>query len=122
MRHKDSVYRIALKNALKDDLAIVGIEVDTMILDLRPYHHRFYGKYEFSKNKVVLYLYEDKKCTFLRSYDRLLETAIHEGSHHMMNREMLVTQGSVHSPRFYELYNHFIEIAKTKNLLTEGGV
>ena len=108
-----------LKELLLADLVTVGIDIDNLTFDLRPYHSRFLGQYDFPKKKAVVYVYINKEKTQMRSYASLLDTALHEGAHHTMNFETTVMRGNEHPQRFYDLYNRYIKIARRKKLFNK---
>jgi hypothetical protein len=70
-----------LFDSLRYDLHIIGVPLDFTLI-LKPYSKKYYGRYDPNTRKLVLYLFEDEKCTTMRAYEEILKTAIHEATHH----------------------------------------
>jgi len=107
---------MTLYQSLVEDLLAVGIDVESMTLVVRPFHSRYHGRYLFDKRKAYVYAYEDKGCTRPRHYCDVLETAIHEGVHHMMNLAGVNAKGQAHGDEFCNACDHYMLAAKKMGL------
>lgn len=97
-----------LYNRLISDLQSLGIPFDFK-LDLRPYSKTYFGRYNPNNNKMTLYIYEDKQCTKLYSYDKLLDTLIHEFTHYVQHKDPKFKRlkGVMHDSNFVKMFNSF---------------
>jgi hypothetical protein len=105
--------------ALKIDLIIIEVFTD-FVLTLKDYSKSYNGRYNPNNQEVIVYLYEDEKCTKLRPYGELLKTAIHESVHHYQwchDDNFHRTKGVMHNPEFLELENKWVEKADNLGLL-----
>ena len=115
---------MTIHDALIKDLKRIGVDVDSMTLEVRPYHSRCFGRYLFDRCKVFVYIYADKAKRTLRPYEEVLETAIHEATHHMISLDKWVVKGEVHDKEFQERYDKYMRFAANLGLfepLKEGG-
>lgn len=112
-----------LKHRLLFDMHRLNLPVDEVELDLRPYSKTYYGNYfpVYDDNCTVprlwIYPYANRKGDFL-SYEKILETGIHEMCHHIQYTDPNFhrLKGQMHDPKFWSLYNHYIERAKNLNM------
>ena len=65
-----------------------------------------------------VYPYENTNGEFM-SYDKVLETAIHEFIHHLQysDHNFKRKKGIMHDPSFWKLYNHYIKRADSYDML-----
>lgn len=108
-----------LFETLKYDLHIIGVPVDFKLV-LKHYSKRYNGRYDPNTNKLIIYLYEDEECTKMRSYEDILETAIHEGTHHHQwchDKSFVRVKGIMHDPKFLQLERFWRLRAKSYGLL-----
>ena len=115
---------MTIRDTLIKDLKRIGVDVDSMTLEVRPYHSRYFGRYLFDRSKVFVYIYADKTKRKLRPYVEVLETAIHEATHHMISREKAVARGETHNQEFHEKFKKYMRLAARLGLLKplrEGG-
>ena len=108
---------MTLHETLLRDLKRIGIDVDSMTLAVRPYHSRYHGRYLFDVSKIFVYIYVDKTKHKQRTYEEVLETAIHEATHHMISRERTVTRGETHNNEFKERYGRYMKSALKLGLI-----
>lgn len=102
------------------DLRSVGITVD-FDLELKKYSKTYYGRYDPNKNKITLYVYQDKECTYKYSYEDLLMTLIHEAIHCMQWKDetFVRIKGIMHDTEFYKLYEEYSDRARAILLFKE---
>lgn len=113
-----------LKTRLLSDLSLINLPVDEVDLYLRPFSKTYYGRYfpvydeNRVKPKIHLYPYENINND-LMSYDKILETAIHEFCHHVQytSGSFIRNKGVMHDTQFWKLYNHYVERAKKYQLI-----
>ena len=108
-----------LQECLTKDLHLTGIDTDSVTLLVRPFHSRYLGRYLFPERRVYVYQYADRGLTKRRDYRDLLETAIHEGTHHMMNIDGMNAKGLAHGEEFYLRYKKYMDTAKEKGLFRQ---
>ena len=106
-----------IHDTLIKDLKRIGVDVDSMTLEVRPYHSRCFGRYIFDRSKVFVYIYADKAKRMMRPYGELLETAIHEATHHMVSRDRTVKRGEAHDREFNRRYGKYMKFAAKLGLL-----
>lgn len=75
-----------LKAFLISDLKLVGIPTDFKLV-FRGYSKTLYGAYYPSDNKIVIYLYRTKEGE-LFSYSEILDTLVHEATHHYQHKHV----------------------------------
>ena len=109
-----------LYHRLLTDLRKVGITQD-FSLELKNYSKTYYGRYDPNKNRVTLYVYEDKECIRFMKYEDLLFTLIHEAIHCIQwhDTTFVRRKGVMHDTEFYRLYNLYRDRAKSLLLLQE---
>lgn len=113
-----------LKTRLLFDLSQVNLPVDEVDLFLRPYSKTFYGRYypvhdeNKTRPKIYIYPYENTNKELMK-YDTILETAIHEFCHHIQytSGSFVRHRGVMHDTQFWKLYNHYINRAKSNQLI-----
>ena len=108
---------MTIHDILLKDLKRIGIDVDSMTLEVRPYHSRCFGRYLFDRCKVFVYIYADKTKRRPRPYKEVLETAIHEATHHMISLDKVVARDETHNGEFRERYGHYMKRAAKLGLL-----
>lgn len=115
-----------LKQRLLLDLSLLNLPVDEIDLSLRPFSKTYYGNYfpsnsEDTKPRLWIYPYENTEGAFM-SYDKILETGIHEMCHHIQYSDPNFNRlsGVMHDPQFWKLYNHYIDRANRLEMF--GGV
>ena len=111
-----------LRDRLLKDLSLLDLPVGEVDLSLRPYSKTYYGNYfpDDVVPRVWLYPYSDEGGRYL-SYDKILETGIHEMCHHIQysDPDFKRKRGVMHDPQFWKLYNHYIKRAVSMKLLGE---
>ena len=109
-----------LYHRLIRDMKAVGIPTD-FTLELKPYSKTYFGRYDPNSNKVTVYVYEDKSCTRMMSYEEILLTSIHEAVHSIQwnDKSFVRRKGVMHNAEFYRLYNSYSDKAKSMLLLRE---
>lgn len=109
-----------LHHRLLFDLRKVGI-TERFELELKPYSKTYYGRYDPNTNKVTMYVYENKECSRLISYEGLLLTLIHEAIHCIQwhDKSFVRRKGVMHDAEFHRLYNWYSDRAKSFLLLQE---
>lgn len=113
-----------LRTRLLSDLSLLNLPVDEVDLYIRPYSKTYYGRYfpvyddQQQKPKLYIYPYENQ-CGDLMSYEKILDTAIHELCHHKQYTDICFVRlkGVMHDSQFWKLYNHYIERAKRYQLM-----
>ena len=107
-----------LHHRLLKDMKAVGLPTD-FAFELKPYSKTYYGRYDPNSNKVTVYIYEDKSCTKMLSYEDILLTSIHEAVHSMQwnDNSFVRRKGVMHNAEFFRLYNSFSDKAKSMLLL-----
>ena len=109
-----------LYHRLLKDMQSLGVPTD-FIFELKPYSKTYYGRYDPNSNKVTVYIYEDKSCTQMMSYEDILLTSIHEAVHSIQwhDKSFVRRKGVMHDAEFYRLYNFYCDKAKSMLLLRE---
>lgn len=109
-----------LHHRLLLDLKRIGVTV-SFDLELRPFSKTYYGRYDPNVNKVTLYVYEDKECTKMLSYEKVFLTLIHEAVHciQWQDKSFVRRRGVMHDTEFYQLFNMYSDKAKSILLLQE---
>lgn len=113
-----------LKTRLLSDLVHLNLPVDEVDLFIRPFSKTFYGRYfpvhdeKQTRPKIYIYPYENTEED-LMSYDKIMETAIHEFCHHIQytSGSFVRSKGVMHDPQFWKLFNHYVERAKKYQLI-----
>lgn len=113
-----------LKTRLLSDLSQISLPVYEVDLYIRPFSKTFYGRYfpvhneKQVKPKIYIYPYENEKDE-LMTYDKILETSIHEFCHHVQytSGSYVRSKGIMHDTQFWKLYNHYMNRAKKYQLL-----
>lgn len=113
-----------LKTRLLSDLSQISLPVYEVDLYIRPFSKTFYGRYfpvhndKQVKPKIYIYPYENEKEE-LMTYDKILETSIHEFCHHVQytSGSYVRSKGIMHDTQFWKLYNHYMNRAKKYQLL-----
>ena len=100
-----------MHDLLIKDLKRIGVDVESMTLEVRPFHSRYFGRYIFDRSKVFVYIYTDKSKRVLRPYGEVLGTAIHEATHHMVSCDKVVVKGEIHDKDFYKKYKKYMRSA-----------
>lgn len=116
-----------LKNRLLSDLSRLNLPVCEVDLFIRPFSKTYYGRYfpvyneEEVKPKIYIYPYENKEED-LMTYDKILETSIHEFCHHIQytSGSFVRNKGVMHDTQFWKLYNHYTDRARKYQLLEEN--
>ena len=87
-------------------------------LILRPYSKTYYGRYFPDSSRIFIYPYNDEDGNFM-SFTSILCTTIHEMVHHIQHQDpnFKRQKGIMHDPKFWELYNHFLDRAVSKSIL-----
>lgn len=109
-----------LYHGLINDMKQVGIPID-FNLELKSFSKTYYGRYDPNSNKITVYIYEDKSCTRMYSYEEILMTCIHEAVHSIQwhDKSFVRIKGVMHDADFYRLYNMYSDKAKSILLLRE---
>ena len=113
-----------LKTRLLSDLSLLNLPVYEVDLFIRPFSKTYYGRYfpvyndKEVRPKVYVYPYEnvDKE---LMSYNKILETSIHEFCHHIQytSGSFVRNKGVMHDTQFWRLFNHYVDRARKYGLL-----
>ena len=100
-----------LKDRLVKDLHKLNKANDYSI-ELRGYSKTEWGFYYPHKRLIVLYPFISHSLTFIRPYDDLLLTALHELVHHLQYSDpsFIRYKGVMHNSEFWDLYNHYSNI------------
>ena len=100
------------------NLVEMGMPIDEVTIELRPYSVTYYGRYFPNTKKIYVYPYENKEGDFM-SYSDILCTIIHEMVHHIQHQDpnFKRQKGVMHNPQFWQLYNHFLDRAIDLNIL-----
>lgn len=109
-----------LYHRLLKDMTSLGIPID-FTFELKPYSKTYYGRYDPNSDKVTVYIYEDKSCTKMMSYEEILLTSIHEAVHSIQwhDKSFVRRKGVMHNAEFFRLYSAYSEKAKSMLLLRE---
>ena len=99
------------------------LPVDEVSIKIRPYSKTYYGRYFPERHCIFIYPYEDTKGNFM-CFTKILSTAVHEMAHHIQHQDpnFKRQKGVMHSPKFWELYNHFIDRAVSLGILSREEV
>lgn len=97
-----------LKNRLIKDLNKLNSSNDYDI-ELRGYSKTEWGCYYPNRSLIVLYPYLSPSLSFIRPYNDLFLTALHELVHHLQYSDPDFTRykGVMHNTEFWDLYNHY---------------
>lgn len=123
----DTMSKEELHTKLLSDLSQLNLPVYEVDLFLRPFSKTFYGRYfpvyndKEVRPKIYIYPYENTNED-LMTYDKILETAIHEFCHHIQHTSgsFIRNKGVMHDTQFWRLYNHYINRARKYEMF--GGV
>lgn len=109
-----------LYHRLLKDMKAIGIPTD-FTLEIKPYSKTYFGRYDPNSNKVTVYVYEDKDCTRMMSYEEILLTSIHEAVHSIQwnDKSFVRRKGIMHDADFFRLYNMYSDKAKSMLLIRE---
>lgn len=109
-----------LNHKLMRDIRKIGIDIDFQ-LELKNYSRTYFGRYDPNKNKVVLYVHQDEKCTRRYKYEDLLMTLIHEAVHCMQWRDksFVRIKGIMHDQQFHAMYQVYSDRARASLLFKE---
>ena len=115
----------AVFDRLLHDLKILGLPVDEVSLELRPYSKTYYGNYFPTedpelKPRVWIYPYRSAEGMYL-SYSKICESGIHEMCHHIQYKDPSYKRkrGVMHDTDFWNLYNFYITKAKNLGILKQ---
>ena len=95
-----------LMTRLLCDLSSLGLPINEVDVEFRPYSKTYYGRYYPSVNKdvkkprVVLYPYEENGEYM--NYDTILENGVHEFIHHLQytSGSFIRRKGVMHNEQF----------------------
>ena len=106
--------RMNLRRRLIADLRAMGLSTDCELV-LRPYSKTMWGYYD----KLILYMYSDKKCKALIQYETLFKVFLHELVHSLQwkSSNWKRIAGVMHDAEFYAILNKLLETAKKKGLV-----
>lgn len=103
-----------LKMRLIKDLELVGLPINEVDLQIRPYSKSYFGNYfpvcdDRKVAKIYLYPYISKMNRIMYPYSELLLTTIHEMCHHIQfsSSEFVRKHGVMHDENFWKLYNTY---------------
>ena len=113
-----------LKVRLLSDLSLLNLPIYEVDIFIRPFSSTYYGRYfpvyndKEQKPKIYVYPYENESGD-LMSYDKVLDTAIHELCHHIQytNGCFVRVKGVMHDTQFWKLYNHYVDRAKKYQMI-----
>ena len=96
----------------------LNMPLDEVTIKFRPYSKTYYGRYFPDSNRIFIYPYNDEDGNFM-SFTSILCTTIHEMVHHIQHQDpnFKRQKGIMHDPKFWELYNHFLDRAVSKSIL-----
>lgn len=116
-----------LSKKIKSDLHQLNNNTDFDI-ELRGYSKTVWGIYHPDRKLIVLYPFICPSKEFMRSYDDLFLTALHEYVHHLQYSNPSFTRyhGVMHDAEFWKLYDQYSKIylggkhenSRTRNAIT----
>ena len=111
-----------LYHRLMIDLETIKMPINEVEISIRPYSKTYYGRY-FTSGKIYLYPYKSKSGT-LFTYEDIFSTAVHEMCHHIQHQDPTFkrVKGVMHDPKFWCLYNHFIDRADRLNIIRKEAI
>lgn len=103
-----------LESRLKDDLCKIGLDVSDCTFVIRGYSKSYFGRYNPNNDNLILYVWKYPNGV-MYSYLEILLTAIHESTHRKQWKDPKFKRrkGIMHDPEFYELYNKYVDKAKS---------
>ena len=109
-----------LYHRLMKDMVAIGVPLN-FTLELKPYSKTYFGRYDPNSAKVTVYIYEDKSCTKMFSYEDILLTSIHEAVHSIQwnDKSFVRRKGVMHNADFFRMYNMYADKAKSIMLIRE---
>ncbi len=116
-------YKEHLELELQCGLMDIGLPLGEATLTVRPYSKCYYGKYLPAKNsvpaRIFIYPYENEEGK-MYPFSDIFRTAIHERVHHAqyLDPSFKRVRGVMHNEQFWELYNHYVNIAAGKGIIT----
>ena len=113
-----------LKHRLLTDLHLLGLPVNEVDFQIRPFSKTYYGRYfPVRDNKVLpvirIYPYADEENSEILDYAEVLKTSIHEFCHHLQYSDVNFVRhkGCMHNEQFWRLHNHYFEKAVKMQLI-----
>ena len=105
------------------DMSTLGLPVEEVDVEFRPYSKTFYGRYYPSldekrkRPKVVLYPYEQDGC--FMCYQTIIQNGIHEFIHHLqyVSGSFVRRKGVMHNTEFWKLFNFYMKRAEKFGLI-----
>ena len=109
---------VNVRRRLISDLKLMGLSTDSMLV-LRPYSKTQWGYYDPNTDKLVLYIFSDKKCICLVEYEKLFKVFLHELVHSLQwkSSKWKRLSGVMHDVEFYAILNRLLKVAKDKGLI-----
>ena len=109
------------------DLSSLGLPVNEVDVEFRPYSKTYYGRYypsvkeDVKKPRVVIYPYEENGEYM--NYDTILENGVHEFIHHLqyVSGSFIRRKGVMHNEQFWKLYNFYMNRAYRFGLIQKRG-
>ena len=101
-----------LRHRLVSDLRELGLPIEDVDIYFRPFSKTSYGRYLPVQEGVRPKIYVDPFADYgeLMTYDKILETAVHEFCHHLQyvgGHKRI--KGVMHDTQFWELYNQYMK-------------
>ena len=118
----------ALYHRLITDLDCLGLPVDEVQIEIRPYSKSYFGRYFIPYGnkiaRIFIYPYTTPDMKLMYPYSVVLYYTIHEMVHHLQhtNPNFRRLKGVMHNPEFYKLFFLYIERSKRLELLKESVV
>ena len=109
-----------MRRRLISDLKIMGLSTDSELV-LRPYSKTQWGYYDPNADRIVLYVYADRKCISLADYETIFKVFLHELVHSFQwkSSKWKRLYGIMHDTEFYVILNRLCEVARDKGLIED---
>ena len=110
--------RMNLRRRLIADLRAMGLSTDCELV-LRPYSKTMWGYYDPNTDRLIIYMYSDRKCKSLIQYETLFKVFLHELVHSLQwkSSKWKRIAGVMHDAEFYVVLNKLLETAKEKGIV-----
>ncbi len=110
--------RMNLRRRLIADLRAMGLSTDCELV-LRPYSKTMWGYYDPNTDRLIMYIYSDRKCKSLIQYETLFKVFLHELVHSLQwkSSKWKRIAGVMHDAEFYVILDKLLETAKEKGIV-----
>lgn len=110
--------RMNLRRRLIADLRAMGLSTDCELV-LRPYSKTMWGYYDPNTDRLIIYMYSDRKCKSLIQYETLFKVFLHELVHSLQWKSSKWKRivGVMHDAEFYAILDKLLETAKEKGIV-----